>query len=85
MPARLPRHQSSLQAVQQFSAATGDPSSSASSASTAGGAPGHQQQPPQAPPRRVKYSPLHYNIEQFCQEVVPTEEERQLKLQVIEM
>lgn len=47
--------------------------------------PAGQQQPQQQlPPRRVNYSPLHYDIEKFCRDVVPTEEERKLKLQVIE-
>ena len=40
---------------------------------------------PVVPPRRVRYSPLAYNIEDFCQKVVPTEEERQLKMQVVDM
>jgi len=69
-----------MQAVQQFSATTGGPSSSSSSGNFL---PGPQQ--PQVPPRRVKYSPLHYDIEEFCRKVVPTEEERKLKLQVIEI
>jgi len=74
------RHLSSAHAVQQYSASTGGPSSSDSSSSV----PGEQPQQ-QLPSRRVKYSPLHYDIEEFCRRVVPTEEERKLKLQVIEM
>ncbi|KAF5839343.1 hypothetical protein DUNSADRAFT_1027 [Dunaliella salina] len=80
--ARHARHLSSMQAVQQFSATTGGPSSSSSS-SPGNFLPGSQQ--PQVPPRRIKYSPLHYDIEDFCRKVVPTDEERKLKLQVIDI
>ncbi|KAG2438992.1 hypothetical protein HYH02_010783 [Chlamydomonas schloesseri] len=40
---------------------------------------------PAAPPQpSVRYSPLHYNIEEFCQRVVPTEGERRQRQDVIE-
>eukprot|EP00198_Chlamydomonas_reinhardtii_P004174 XP_001693510.1 poly(a) polymerase [Chlamydomonas reinhardtii] len=40
---------------------------------------------PVVPPQpSVRYSPLHYNIEEFCQRVVPTEGERRQRQEVIE-
>ena len=48
--------------------------------------PGEQQQQEQAAaaPRRPRYSPLHYKIEEFCLGIVPTEGERRAKMHVIE-
>lgn len=40
-------------------------------------------QAPVAP--KIKYSPLHYNVEDFCQRIVPTEDEKKVKHQIVEL
>eukprot|EP00195_Chlamydomonas_chlamydogama_P017015 CAMPEP_0202894832 /NCGR_PEP_ID=MMETSP1392-20130828/4140_1 /ASSEMBLY_ACC=CAM_ASM_000868 /TAXON_ID=225041 /ORGANISM="Chlamydomonas chlamydogama, Strain SAG 11-48b" /LENGTH=516 /DNA_ID=CAMNT_0049579635 /DNA_START=427 /DNA_END=1974 /DNA_ORIENTATION=- len=65
----------SAHASSHTQAATGQ---AASAQSPEGGNPGAQ-------PPRAKYSPLHLNVEQFCQQIVPTESEKKVKAQVVEM
>lgn len=35
--------------------------------------------------KATRYSPLHYNVEEFAARIVPTEEERKIKSQIVEM
>ena len=40
--------------------------------------------PPSLASAPAKYSPLHNNIEEFCHKIVPTEDEKKVKQEVIE-
>ncbi|EFJ50275.1 hypothetical protein VOLCADRAFT_104084 [Volvox carteri f. nagariensis] len=40
--------------------------------------------PPPQPASAARYSPLHYNIEDFCTKVVPTEGEKRQRMEVID-
>lgn len=70
---------------------TSDPPAAKSAAKAGKSAAGGVSEPGAAagaapePKKRVRYTPLHHNIEAFCEKVVPTDEERKVKQRVIEI